>query len=249
MPPGSTTLCCGSGSRRAVPYRTLWARRERTRSLSPQRRAVISSLCTDLRSPITRARCLTWPATTRGTRRRCAHGTTPGPFGPGCCGTFCAAGSPRPGPGRCATPRRPHRGRVDLENLTSTVSIELTDCLLGEGLDARHATLFVLGLDSCRLEHPSERPWTSSGSTLTASGRQVPIRLVARRNLAVEGRLAPGSGCDDAGEVGTFEDFFVWAAQRVIDGFAGGLGFGDLVVELGELAPSELLPVVERDGA
>ena len=39
------------------------------------------------------------------------------------------------------------------------------------------------------------------------------------------------------------------AAQRVIDGLAGGLGLGDLVIELGELAPSEPLPVVERDGA
>jgi hypothetical protein len=40
----------------------------------------------------------------------------------------------------------------------------------------------------------------------------------------------------------------VRAAQRVIDGLAGGLGLGDLVIELGELAPSEPLPVVERDG-
>jgi hypothetical protein len=31
----------------------------------------------------------------------------------------------------------------------------------------------------------------------------------------------------------------------VLDGLAGGLGLGDLAVELGELPPSEPLPVVE----
>jgi len=71
--------------------------------------------------------------------------------------------------------------------------------------------------------------------------------LVVRVGL-VE-RLTGEAGGDDAGEVGAFEDVFVWAAQRVIDGLAGGLGLGDLVIELGELAPSEPLPVVERDGA
>jgi hypothetical protein len=61
-------------------------------------------------------------------------------------------------------------------------------------------------------------------------------------------RLAVEAGGDDAGEVGALEDVFVRAAQCVIDGLAGGLGFGDLVIELGELVPSEPLPVVERDG-
>jgi hypothetical protein len=41
----------------------------------------------------------------------------------------------------------------------------------------------------------------------------------------------------------------VRAAQRVIDGLAGGLGLGDLVDELGALAPGEPLPVAGRGGA
>lgn len=52
-------------------------------------------------------------------------------------------------------------------------------------------------------------------------------------------RLTGEAGGDDAGEVGAFEDVFVRAAQRVNDGLAGGLGLGDLVIELGELAPNE----------
>jgi hypothetical protein len=39
-----------------------------------------------------------------------------------------------------------------------------------------------------------------------------------------------------------------YGQRSAIDGLAGGLGLGDLVVELGELVPSEPLPVVERDG-
>jgi len=61
-------------------------------------------------------------------------------------------------------------------------------------------------------------------------------------------RLAGEAGVDEAGEVGAFEDVFVRAGQRVIDGFAGGLGRGDLLVEFGELAPGELLPVAGRGG-
>jgi hypothetical protein len=48
--------------------------------------------------------------------------------------------------------------------------------------------------------------------------------------------LAGEAGGDDAGEVGAFDDVVMRAAQRVLDGLAGGLGVGDLVVEL---APSE----------
>jgi hypothetical protein len=61
-------------------------------------------------------------------------------------------------------------------------------------------------------------------------------------------RLTGEAGGDDAGEVGALEDVFIRAAQRVIDGLADDLVLGDLVIELGELAPSEPLPIVERDG-
>ena len=61
-------------------------------------------------------------------------------------------------------------------------------------------------------------------------------------------RLTGEASGDDA-EVGAFEEVFVRAAERVIDGLSGGLGLGDLVVELGELAPSQPLPVGGRGGA
>jgi hypothetical protein len=53
-------------------------------------------------------------------------------------------------------------------------------------------------------------------------------------------RLAGEAGGDEAGEAGAFEDVFVRAAQRVVDGLAGTLGAGDLVVEFAELALGEL---------
>ena len=49
-------------------------------------------------------------------------------------------------------------GRLDLENLTTDVSLELTDCLLEEGILARDARLASVGLAGCQLEHPAEPP-------------------------------------------------------------------------------------------
>jgi hypothetical protein len=59
-------------------------------------------------------------------------------------------------------------GRLDLENLTTSIAVELLDCLLGEGLIARGATLPALVLSGCRLEHPSQPPL--DGDQLTAAG-------------------------------------------------------------------------------
>ncbi|HEY3609410.1 MAG TPA: hypothetical protein VGL06_18055 [Pseudonocardiaceae bacterium] len=47
-------------------------------------------------------------------------------------------------------------GRLDLENITSTVALKLTDCLLDEGMNARDAHLAFVSLNGCRLEHPDE---------------------------------------------------------------------------------------------
>ncbi len=49
-------------------------------------------------------------------------------------------------------------GRLDLENLTTDVNLELRDCLLEEGVLARGARLAFVGLAGCRLEHPAEPP-------------------------------------------------------------------------------------------
>ena len=49
-------------------------------------------------------------------------------------------------------------GRLDLEDLTTDLDFELSDCLLEDGLIARDARLFTLILTGCHLEHPTEPP-------------------------------------------------------------------------------------------
>ena len=49
-------------------------------------------------------------------------------------------------------------GRLDLENLTTDVNLELRDCLLEEGVLARDARLAAVVLAGCQLEHPAEPP-------------------------------------------------------------------------------------------
>jgi hypothetical protein len=58
-------------------------------------------------------------------------------------------------------------GRLDLENLTTDVNLELVDCLLEEGIVARDARLAGLALEGCQLEHPAEPP--VAGERLTCS--------------------------------------------------------------------------------
>ena len=59
-------------------------------------------------------------------------------------------------------------GRLDLENLTTDVSLGLTDCLLEEGLLARGARLAFVNLTGCLLEHPDDPPLDAA--RLTCSG-------------------------------------------------------------------------------
>ena len=58
-------------------------------------------------------------------------------------------------------------GRLDLEDLSTDINLELKDCLLEEGLIARDAHLTSVGLIGCRLEHPTEPPL--DGARLTCS--------------------------------------------------------------------------------
>jgi len=58
-------------------------------------------------------------------------------------------------------------GRLDLENLTTDVSLKLVVCLLEEGVVARDARLAALSLEGCQLEHPAEPPL--DGARLTCS--------------------------------------------------------------------------------
>jgi len=77
----------------------------------------------------------------------------------------------------------------------------------------------------------------------------MPPRCHPRNHASIGGRQGGAVGKADRTSRGGGYRPVVRAAQRVIDGLAGGLGLGDLVIELGELAPSEPLPVIERDGA
>jgi hypothetical protein len=58
-------------------------------------------------------------------------------------------------------------GRLDLENLTTDVHLELTDCLLEEGVLVRGARLAGFALAGCDIEHPTEPP--VDGNRLTCS--------------------------------------------------------------------------------
>jgi hypothetical protein len=54
-------------------------------------------------------------------------------------------------------------GRLDLENLSTKVNFELTDCLLEEGVIAREARLASVRLRGCRIEHPAKPPLDVAG--------------------------------------------------------------------------------------
>ena len=58
-------------------------------------------------------------------------------------------------------------GRLDLENLTTDVNLELEECLLEEGVLTRDARLASVILAGCRIEHPDEPPL--EGAHLTCS--------------------------------------------------------------------------------
>ena len=58
-------------------------------------------------------------------------------------------------------------GRLDLENVTTDVNLELADCILEEGVLARDACLAFVALTGCQFEHPAEPPL--DGARLTCS--------------------------------------------------------------------------------
>jgi hypothetical protein len=82
-------------------------------------------------------------------------------------------------------------GRIDLENITSDLAVELTDCLLPDGLSVRDATLPALVLEGCLIEQPegsADPPLDASrltavlvgltGSIIKASSDGGAVRLV-----------------------------------------------------------------------
>ncbi|MFC9916422.1 hypothetical protein [Streptomyces sp. NPDC127197] len=67
-------------------------------------------------------------------------------------------------------------GRVDLQNLTSSVPLSLRECFLAGGLDARNATLESLSLTGCLIEHASQPPLDGAG--MTAAGLSLTTSIV-----------------------------------------------------------------------
>jgi hypothetical protein len=56
-------------------------------------------------------------------------------------------------------------GRLDLENLSTDLNLDLKDCFLGEGILLRDAHLASVSLTGCQLEHPTEPPLEADGLT------------------------------------------------------------------------------------
>jgi hypothetical protein len=56
-------------------------------------------------------------------------------------------------------------GRLDMDNLTTDVNLELKDCLLEEGLLAQEAHLASVTLTGCQVGHPTEPPLAGDGLT------------------------------------------------------------------------------------
>jgi hypothetical protein len=58
-------------------------------------------------------------------------------------------------------------GRLDLEDLSSEIGLQLTDCLLSEGVNATDATLPFLSLPGSVLEHSNDSPFAGQGLTVS----------------------------------------------------------------------------------
>jgi hypothetical protein len=90
-------------------------------------------------------------------------------------------------------------GRLDLANLTTDVSLQLSDCLLEEGVLAQGARLAFVALNGCQLEHPAERPLAADGlscSALSLSGVRITGRTSAGAVSLTGARIGGSLDCD-----------------------------------------------------
>jgi hypothetical protein len=135
-------------------------------------------------------------------------------------------------------------GRLDLENMTTAVWLELENCFLPEGIVARDAALPGLNVDSCLLEHPSEPPIDAdrisiasyislTGCTISAHAKEPAVSLSEARlggNLSCSGaKLHSESGpalSADSLQVGSDID--------LDEGFEAASG-GETAVNLGNV--------------
>ena len=133
-------------------------------------------------------------------------------------------------------------GRIDLENLTTDINLELKDCLLEEGVLARDAHLAFLGLAGCQIEHPAEPPL--DGARLTCGVLNLSrARVIGHANSGAVNlagaHIGGGLGCDgaklcnDSGPALVADGLQVDQAVYLRGGFAatgsGGAGAVNLV--------------------
>jgi hypothetical protein len=82
-------------------------------------------------------------------------------------------------------------GRLDLENLSTKVNLELTDCLLEDGVIAQEARMTSVSLRRCRLEHAAKPPLDAAGlacSLLDLSGATIIGHAASERGGAAGDR-------------------------------------------------------------
>ncbi|WP_369254302.1 hypothetical protein [Streptomyces sp. R35] len=112
--------------------------------------------------------------------------------------------------GRLASDPDPHglrlrgariTGPLDLENLTTSVALELYSCLLTEGLVASDAHLPVLVLADCLLEHPDQPPLNAQRLTATVISLTSTTVIAAAETGAVllaDARIRGDLNCSEA---------------------------------------------------
>ena len=92
-------------------------------------------------------------------------------------------------------------GRLDLANLTTDVSLQLSDCLLEEGVLAQGARLGFVALNGCQLEHPAGRPLDAYGlrcSMLALSGARITGHTSAGAVSLAGAQIGGSLDCDGA---------------------------------------------------
>jgi hypothetical protein len=92
-------------------------------------------------------------------------------------------------------------GRLDLENLTTDVNLELRDCLLEEGVLARGARMAAVALTRCQLEHPTDPPLDATRltcSVLDLTGARIIGHATAGAVNLIGAQIDRSLDCDGA---------------------------------------------------
>jgi len=92
-------------------------------------------------------------------------------------------------------------GRLDLENLATGVNLELSDCLLEDGILARDARMARIALNGCQIEHPAEPPLDVERltcSVLSLEGARIVARSDAGAINLVGARIGGNLNCAGA---------------------------------------------------